>query len=303
MVDRFGLHYFKSHQKAEDKCIEYVIDEQYPCQLQGGMQRYLDDDRNCYAYTPTAVLTVAGGMDAGRGQYPHMTLLGYGDDMESAQWLCGGSLISHRYILTAAHCLHSETSGPLKFIALGILKRSDQENLWHKYNVRKSIPYPEYKPPSKYHDIALVESDKWIKFNHHILPACLNTDDTAEHSIAFGTGWGTTGHRKSLADNLQTVVLSMYTEAECYTYYPEHRNLVDGYNHTTQMCYGDMDGINDTCEGDSGGPLQVHSHLSSCMYTLIGVTSYGRPCGVAGGSGIYTRVSAYISWIEKIVWP
>ncbi|CAH0599371.1 unnamed protein product [Chrysodeixis includens] len=272
MVDRFGLHYFKSNRKAEDKCIEYVIDEQYPCQLQGGLQRYLDDERNCYAYTPTAVLTVAGGMDAGRGEYPHMTLLGYGDDMQSAQWLCGGSLISHRYILTAAHCITSHASGPVKFLALGILKRSDQEDLWHKYKVKRTIPSPEYHPPSKYNDIALVESDKWIKFNHHILPACLNTVDTVEHTTAFATGWGAKGHRRGLSDSLQTAALSMFSEAECQQAYAEHRrNMVNGYNHTTQMCYGDKDNISDTCE--------VRYYLSSSS------TSFSCPYPIFPGEG------------------
>lgn len=49
--------------------------------------------------------------------------------------------------------------GPVKYVALGILNRSDPRELWQVYNVKRRIPHPEYKPPSKYHDIALLETD------------------------------------------------------------------------------------------------------------------------------------------------
>lgn len=39
------------------------------------------------------------------------------------------------------------------------------------------------------------------------------------------------------------------------------------------------------------------------VYNIIGVTSFGRVCGISGTPGIYTRVSNYLSWIEKVVWP
>ena len=56
--------------------------------------------------------------------------------------------------------------------------------------------------------------------------------------------------------------------------------------------------------GDSGGPLQIYNIDSiKCMYTILGVTSYGHTnCGSAGVPGIYTRVSNYLDWIEAIVW-
>lgn len=41
-----------------------------------------------------------------------------------------------------------------------------------------------------------------------------------------------------------------------------------------------------------------------CMYTIIGVVFYGNAnCGAKGFPGIYTRVFAYVDWIESIVWP
>lgn len=54
-------------------------------------------------------------------------------------------------------------------------------------------------------------------------------------------------------------------------------------------------------QGDAGGPLQIYHSSFKCMFDLIGITSFGFPkCG--DGPGVYTRVSHYLDWIEKIVW-
>lgn len=58
-------------------------------------------------------------------------------------------------------------------------------------------------------------------------------------------------------------------------------------------------------QGDSGGPLQVDHPYNTCIYSIVGVTSFGKRCSEAtsnGTSGIYTRVYAYLDWIEEIVW-
>ena len=40
---------------------------------------------------------------------------------------------------------------------------------------------------------------------------------------------------------------------------------------------------------------------SEQRYELIGITSFGTGCARAHHAGIYTRVSAYLDWIESIV--
>lgn len=55
-------------------------------------------------------------------------------------------------------------------------------------------------------------------------------------------------------------------------------------------------------QGDSGGPLQTVHNKHACMYTIVGITSFGVYCG-SEYPGIYTRAYLYIDWIESIVWP
>jgi secreted trypsin-like serine protease len=38
------------------------------------------------------------------------------------------------------------------------------------------------------------------------------------------------------------------------------------------------------------------------LHTVVGITAFGKACGIANVPGVYTRVSPYISWIEKNVW-
>lgn len=68
----------------------------------------------------------------------------------------------------------------------------------------------------------------------------------------------------------------------------------------SQICYGDRSNRNrDTCEGDSGGPIQVQRFYRH--YDIVGVTSFGST--VCGGkkAAIYTNVAYYAEWINSIL--
>ena len=50
-------------------------------------------------------------------------------------------------------------------------------------------------------------------------------------------------------------------------------------------------------QGDSGGPL----FYCNPKCEQLGIVSFGIGCAEAKYPGVYTRVSKYINWIDKIV--
>ncbi|XP_026744184.1 serine protease persephone-like [Trichoplusia ni] len=276
----------KQGKKAWDMCIKYQEDF---------FSRRLND----------SISIGTGGVFAQRGEFPHMALLGYGKIFSEAEFNCGGSLISERFVLTAAHCRYSAGLGYVTIAVFGIHYRNETAEEKYIYGVKKIIKHPMYKPPKKYNDIALLEMDRRVIFDFLVMPGCLHVGDRVDDGRAYGTGWGYLGQSMVLAQELQTIPLWKIANDTCrLKFAPYKRLLPDGIDDSSQMCYGDDGTPRDTCEGDSGGPLQIKSTSIYCMYVIIGVTSFGfTTCGEVGYPGVYTRVSNYVPWIESIVWP
>ncbi|XP_026489758.2 serine protease snake-like [Vanessa tameamea] len=289
----------KTGQKAWDKCIEYQHKLVYPCERAVALAGKMGRGNKC---KHNAVDLIVGGVPAAFNEFPHMVLLGY-EKNDVMFWLCGGTLLSERFILTAGHCTSSREFGKVKYARIGVLRRTDPLDPSRFYKIQNVIKHSDYLPPMKYNDIALLETDREMQLDELAVPACLDVGAPNAYGSAQAAGWGATLNRGATADQLQKVILEKFSTPECAEVFPPERKLPNGFDENTQICYGDKYMSKDTCQGDSGGPLHLKHRQIHCMYTVVGVTSYGRACGVAGEPGIYSRVAAYVPWIESIVWP
>lgn len=84
-----------------------------------------------------------------------------------------------------------------------------------------------------------------------------------------------------------------YSDQQCANIYKQRYSVQIAKG---QLCAGGVKG-QDSCNGDSGGPLMALKPQSTSVY-VEGVVSFGsRYCGSEGLPGVYTKVSEYLDWI------
>nr|CAD7449683.1 unnamed protein product [Timema bartmani] len=177
-----------------------------------------------------------------------------------------------------------------------------------EFSVVDRLRHPGFKTPSHYNDIALLKLNRDAVFSGYVRPACLHTslDDPTNKAVA--TGWGLVEWTDDTGSNdLMKVSLPFVPTAQCNNSYKSlfgGRKLSGGILGDSMVCAGEKLGGKDTCQGDSGGPLQLVVDDPYCMYSVVGVTSFGTTvCGARNSPAVYTRVAHFVPWIEKIVWP
>ncbi|XP_055904363.1 serine protease snake [Eupeodes corollae] len=243
---------------------------------------------------------IVGGKVTQNGEYPHMAALGWSQENGDPKWACGGSLISDQYILTAAHCTESGGKPP-DIVRLGAHKLNNPNNAQTEdIKITIIILHPKYRASLYYHDIALIKLERPVVFSDKIQPACLWQLPTLDIPRSVAAGWGRTEFMGSKSDDLQKVDLNIIDQKVCREIYNTERRLPKGLM-DGQFCAGYMEGGKDTCQGDSGGPLHAEVPEFNCVKFVIGITSFGKFCAAPNAPGVYTKIYAYLDWIEKIV--
>ena len=255
-----------------------------------------------------------GGIATRLGDYPYMALLGYLIDGETF-YLCGGSLLNRKYILTAAHC-HS-VDQPIWKVVIGEHTIGKTEPPPKTYAVEKIKQHPEWNLAKYYNgnDIALIRVKGLIKMfpndNSIAVPVCLPwpSEDpeiyikTQQRLIV--TGWGRTSNKKNITDeNFEKYQAASGTMIRDYLPFIDEdtcKKSSGSVNYSIQICAGAQRG-RDSCKGDSGGPM-VAREFSGDPYYQVGIVSYGtKTCGI-GKPTIATRVTAFLEWIKANLEP
>lgn len=195
---------------------------------------------------------IVGGTRTKVGEYPHMAAIGWHEDDGTVQFKCGGSLISYRFVMTAAHCTSQRKKKP-SIIRLGeqnIKSDNDGADI-QDIAIEAILRHPKYQAISKYDDIALLRLERQVFITDNVRPACLWQTKFIDYSIAVATGWGLTRDRGQPSDELLKVSLKFFDNKQCDSFFERFNALKNGIVES-QLCAGDEKDEKDTCQGDSG---------------------------------------------------
>ncbi|XP_011497634.1 PREDICTED: chymotrypsin-1-like [Ceratosolen solmsi marchali] len=206
---------------------------------------------------------IYGGNPAAIHEFPHLVSI---RTDYSNQHLCGGSIISQRNILTAAHCLRDV----LRYLE-GVKVYTGTATVNDIYGNAVRIqdvhlhPHCDIMNPDStfYHDIAMIKLSTKIEFNNLQNKIALPTRAPKTGDFATIAGWGKTEYDLINSPILMQSPVVILNNTDCASRVP----LPMG---DTQFCTYYSAGIG-ICSGDDGGSVVSNGEL-------YGVISFSHGC-------------------------
>lgn len=220
---------------------------------------------------------IVGGTRASIADHSYMVFLASPDGFQ----FCGGTLVDDNKVLTAAHCLTDKEPADLVVVAGREDKDSDAGVV---APVRAIWTHPDYQNVRSGSDVAVLTLGQRLPYENLPVAGAEDTDAYQAGQPGLVLGWGRTAMDGPSSRFLLKATVPLVADADCTTSY-------SAYQPASMVCAGVPEGGVDSCQGDSGGPLIVGSRL-------VGITSWGEGCAMAGKPGVYTRVAAYADVLQ-----
>ncbi|XP_024655833.2 transmembrane protease serine 3 [Maylandia zebra] len=229
---------------------------------------------------------IVGGNITKQGQFPWQVSLHFRNEH-----LCGGSIISPYWVITAAHCVYGFVNSSMWAVYVGLTEQPLHGA--QALAVEKIVYHNRYRQKGLDYDIALMKLAKQLEVNGSVQPICLPShgEEFKEGTLCWISGWGATEEDGDTSVVLRSAVVPLISNQNCNK--PEvYKGLISSW----MICAGYLEGGIDSCQGDSGGPLACED---SSVWKLVGATSWGIGCAHINKPGVYTRITLALSWIHK----
>jgi len=237
----------------------------------------------------TNIGRVVGGSDAVPHSAPHKVSLQWG--VIRPTHFCAGFIIHSNWVVTAGHCIQALPAIGIRTVVAGLHALSSFQGVEQIRQVELSDTWTHddfdgFEGP---HDIGLILVTPFV-FNFYVSSIPLPTSDTIPTGVATIHGWGSTSYElfPNFPDILQTANLVLVPLESCRNDWPW-----TGVIGETHVCAGST--AASACMLDDGGALVQNG-------VAIELLSWGNlPCGFNNRPAVFTRVGAYISWIDSVI--
>ncbi|XP_056304551.1 uncharacterized protein LOC130216695 [Danio aesculapii] len=233
---------------------------------------------------PDLTLTAHVGIVNGSVAKPHSRPYMVSVQLDG-QHICGGFLITEKFVLSAAHCWNGKENLTVVVGAHNLT----QSNASNRMEVESYIQHTSYNSKFIWNDIMLFKLKEKVTQNSYV--RWISISKKRQHVNADTpcsvAGWGLLLTNGSLSDCLMEANVYITNNTECKTKWGENFLV------SQMMC---THGHGGSCRYDSGGPLV-------CGDTAVGITSFGDPslCNAPKHPNVYTRISVYRQWIDSVI--
>ncbi|XP_017134781.1 trypsin beta [Drosophila miranda] len=197
--------------------------------------------------------------------------------------LCGGSLISTLWVLSAGHCVKGQT-------ASSFLVRGGTTTLDGSDGVVRSVVLTAVAP--RFTTTKMNMDASLLKLNETMTGTNIATISMGSFVPKAGSrvriaGWGLTSEGGSTSRTLRATQITVVRQRVCSQDYGRLATI-------TKYMFCARGKKKDSCSGDSGGAVTRDS-------TLLGIVSFGYGCARSGYPGVYTAVARIRTWANRIM--